>query len=423
MATRSAREHVTRHVVRAREAGYRPVVVVSAMGRKGDPYATDTLMGLVSEVGALPSGRELDLLMSCGEVISTVVLAQNLKARGYPSIALTGLQAGILTDENFGDAAVISVDPAAVRQALEEGKIPVVAGFQGGTVRGEVTTLGRGGSDTSAAILGVALGAELIEIYTDVDGMKTADPRIVPEAVTLERATYSEVIEMAHLGAKVIHPRAVEVAMAGRIPLKIRQTGSEAPGTLITSSPHGHTAVLAYRERPVTGIAHVPGQVRIELAVGQRHKDAYLQVFDALGQAEISVDMIRLSQDRITFLIEGDHAKEAESVLNELEVEHTLTAGFAKVSAVGAGMHGVPGVMARLFQALARANVTIYETTDSHANISCLVRQAELKPAIVALHDEFQLTRGEKRPLPTTAAAETGPARGDMPAGEVRSSA
>lgn len=305
VATPASRELVTEHIIRAWEEGYQPVVVVSAMGRQGDPYATDTLKHLLQEAGGPLSDRELDLLLSCGEIISTVVLAQHLKAKGYASVALTGIQAGIVTDERFGNAGVVTVKPERVRQALAEGKIVLVAGFQGATRNGEITTLGRGGSDTTAAILGVALGAEMVEIYTDVDGIKTADPRIVPEAVTLERITYSEAMELAHLGAQVVHPRAVEVSMAGRVPLKIRGTGSLSPGTLISSSATQSPEILLHIGRPVTGIAHVANRAHVQLWETNAKKDTYLQVFDALGEAGVSVDMVHLSPQNATFIV-GD---------------------------------------------------------------------------------------------------------------------
>lgn len=391
MATAESREIVTQHIIQAWEAGYQPVVVVSAMGRQGDPYATDTLRRLLEEAGGQPDERELDLLMSCGEVISTVVLAQHLKAKGFAAVALTGSQAGIITNDRFGNAGVVTVKPDRVKKALAEGKIVLVTGFQGATPDGDITTLGRGGSDTTAAILGVALNAEVIEIYTDVDGIKTADPRIVPDAVTLERITYSEAMELAHLGAQVVHPHAVEVSMAGKVPLKIRRTGSASPGTLITSSALETPEVLLRVGRPVTGIAHVADRVYVQLKAKDGQSDAYLAVFDALGEAGVSVDMVHLSQQRAAFIVGGNQASKTEAILSQLEVESSIQPGFAKVSAVGAGMHGLPGVVARVLRALSMANITIHKTSDSHANISVLVKQDDMKKAVAALHQEFAL--------------------------------
>jgi len=392
VATGQIRERVVHHIMRAMSEGYRPVVVVSAMGRDGDPYATDTLIKLALSVGGPPAGRELDLIMSCGEVISAVVMAQTLKSKGQPAVALTGGQAGIITDEYFGGAGILRVDPKRIWRELEEGKVPVIAGFQGVNESGDITTLGRGASDTTAAVLGVALGAELVEIYTDVDGIKTADPRLVPNAVTLSHVTYSEVVEMAHLGAKVIHPRAVEIAREGRLPLKVRATLEDGPGTLITDRRPGGGIDKLKSDRPVVGVAHVPGrtQVRIDLT-GCIGPVTVAGVFRALGDAGISIDMISVTPEQILFIIAADAAEQAEKVLRGLGLAPVITKGFTKVSIVGAGMHGVPGIMGRVATALTKAGVAIYQTTDSHANISCLVKEEGAAKAVAALHDEFGL--------------------------------
>ncbi|HET7560242.1 MAG TPA: aspartate kinase, partial [Limnochordia bacterium] len=216
VATEAQRRAVVERVKEAIAEGLAPVVVVSAMGRRGDPYATDTLLDLLPGEGPRPPERELALLMSVGEVIAIVVLSQALQAAGIASRALTGAQAGIVTDANLTAARVLEVRPERVRALCAGGVVPVIAGFQGADASGEVTTLGRGGSDTTAAVLGVALNAVRVDIFTDVDGMKTADPRLVPGAATLSHISYEEAAQMAHLGAKVVHPRAVEAAMQGR---------------------------------------------------------------------------------------------------------------------------------------------------------------------------------------------------------------
>src|SRR5690606_12579200 len=226
------------------------------MGRAGDPYATDTVLALL-DGGAEAEPRDRDLLLACGEIIACVVLAHALRAQELPAVALTGRDAGIITDANFGNARILRVDAERVLGHLREGRVPVVAGFQGITGDGQVTTLGRGGSDTTAAALGAALRAEAVEIFKDVEGIYTADPRLVPEAVRLDRTSYREIVEMAHLGAKVVHPRAVEIAMEGRVPLRIRPTVGDGPGTLVCD---GFGEGLGRgTDRVVTGIAHVPG--------------------------------------------------------------------------------------------------------------------------------------------------------------------
>ncbi|MEW6048068.1 MAG: aspartate kinase, partial [Bacillota bacterium] len=222
VATPETRRQVVRHIVRTRDDGYAVVAVVSAMGRRGDPYATDTLLELLAkEAGTTPDPREQDQLLCCGEVIACTLVAQALIREGVAARSLTAAQAGIVTDEEYGEARVLQVRTERIRRELAAGRVPVVAGFQGITEAGEMTTLGRGGSDTTAAALGVALGAELVEIYTDVDGLKAADPRVVPEAPTLSSVAYREAAELAHLGARVVHPRAVEIAMEGHVPLRI----------------------------------------------------------------------------------------------------------------------------------------------------------------------------------------------------------
>lgn len=385
----AARERAIRHIERAIEEGMRPVVVVSAMGRRGDPYATDTLMALAEAEGGELDARDTDLLLSCGEVISAAVMAQALRRKGLSALALTGAQAGIVTDESFGDARILRIDGERVLQAVEAGRVPVVTGFQGVSLSGEVTTLGRGGSDTTAAALAVRLGAALLEVYTDVDGVKTADPRLVPEAVTLPRATYREVAELAHLGAKVIHPRAVEIAMNGQLPLKIKPTASDGAGTLVSDALPGN-ALEGAGDRPVTGIAYVLDRAQVVVEPPEAG-DGAVQLFHALGEAAVSADMIHVAPDRIAFIVEGKALRRVERILENAGWQYQVKKSVAKVSAVGAGMHGVPGVMARVAACLQREGVPIFQTSDSHANISCLVPEERVREAVVALHEEFHL--------------------------------
>ncbi len=406
-------------MVAAVQDGLKPVVVVSAMGRRGDPYATDTLLELARGVHPRLAEREQDLLMVCGEIISAVVFVQELRARGIQSVALTGGQAGIVTDGQFGDARILRVDPAPLRRLLERGLVPVVAGFQGMTEDGrEFTTLGRGGSDTTAAALGVALRAEVVEIYTDVDGIKTADPRLVPEARTLSTATYDEIVQMAHEGARVVHPRAVELAMRGNVPLRIRSTFSDDPGTLITRHWEVDQVWPDLRQsRAVTGITHIPGLTQITLHADAEDDQALnVRLFRSLADRGISVDMINVSPRRKSFVVRDERAGEARAALEELGLEPELRPGCAKVTVVGAGMHGVPGVMARVVEALKAAGVSILLTVDSHMTISCLVDGDDVGRAVRALHEHFGL--GSVEPLldgPERAPREQAPtpARGE----------
>jgi aspartate kinase len=391
VATPEVREQVASQILKARDSGYKVVVVVSAMGRTGDPYATDTLIGLLRSTGGEVAARELDLVMSCGELISASVLAQTLNVNGQRATAFTGAQAGIITDGNFGSARILKVEPKKVLEALRKDHIVVVAGFQGRTEEDEITTLGRGGSDTTATALAAAIGAELVEIYTDVDGIMTADPRLVPDAQSLRVVTYQEVCEMAHLGAKVIHPRAVEIAMAERIPVKIKSTFLDGPGTLI-SDECGQKELEVVGGRPVTGIAYVSGVAQIKIRSGQDFNEGMgLEVFRTMANNHISVDLINVSPEQISFIIEESLAEKAGTALKKLDLDVEVNPGFAKVSAVGAGMRGVPGVMAKVVEALTGAGVHIAQTTDSHTNISCLVLQEDLARATQALHSKFGL--------------------------------
>lgn len=392
VAKPEGREQVVKKVREAINQGYGVVVVVSAMGRAGDPYATDTLIGLARGVLKHVKPRELDLLMSCGENISTVVMVQTLKANGIEAKAFTGGQAGIITDHNFNNARIVEIKPDNLFRCLEEGKVAVVAGFQGITADGEVTTLGRGGSDTTGAALGVALKAEVVEIYTDVDGIMTADPRLVPQAKPLTEMTYSEVCEMAHLGAKVVHPRAVEIAMEGRVPLRIRSTFSDNLGTLICDGNNiGQVEIRS--DKVVTGLAHISEMalVKIQSDEDMNKNGQVLEVFQLMAKAGISVDMIQVSPNQIGFILNEDYSDRAREVLAGLGLRISAEKGFAKVAIVGSGMRGVPGVMARMVKGLQRAGISIYHSTDSHTNIACLVKREEMCNALQALHDEFEL--------------------------------
>lgn len=397
VASSEMRKHAVNRVISALDSGYSPVVVVSAMGKLGQPYATDTLLELIRQVNPHPSRRNTDLLLSCGEIISAVVFAEELRAAGHQAEALTGWQCGIFTDENFSQARIQRINPKRIQTLLEKGIIPVVAGFQGVSGSQEVTTLGRGGSDTTAAALGVVLQAEWVGIYTDVDGIKTADPRLVPDAPTLPAVSGREVVELAHLGAKVIHPRAAELALEEGIPLRIRSTVDDGPGTWIAnriSSVSGKGGELV-GDRVVTGIAHMTGRAQVTITgAGDLNKgDIAPKVFDVLAQHGVSVDQIFLSAALIVFTVDKSDVPLARELLTTLGLHVRIEEGFAKVSVVGAGMHGVPGVMARVVNCLERENISIYQTTDSHVNISCLVKEEQIAQAVQALHREFSLDR------------------------------
>lgn len=373
-------------VIFAKKQGFDPVVVVSAMGRRPGPYATDSLLDLVRAKDLPVDARSLDLLASCGEVISCVVMAGYLRAAGYEAVPLTGAQAGIRTDAQFGDASIQGINTARLLDVLASGRIPVVAGFQGVTDDGEVTTLGRGGSDTTATALGVALRAECVEIYTDVEGVMTVDPKIVPEARLISAITYFEVEELANNGAKVVHPRAVQIAQQGGIPVRVRSTFAESEGTFITDD---------VARRVITGIAHVDGLARVEALYPNpaEPSKARVAILKAISTIGINVDFINVTPRAILFTVKDEVAKAAEEALRSEGFACHVMAECAKVSVVGAGMQEVPGVMARVVEALHRAGVHIMQTVDSEITISCLIDQASVTRAVRALYEEFDLGR------------------------------
>jgi len=394
VATAERRAQVAAKVSEAVREGYSPVVVVSAIGRNGDPYATDTFINLVNGITLDHPKREMDLLLSCGEIISGVVMTSTLKNLGLDAILLTGGQAGIITNDCFGDARIIRVEPKAILENLQAGKVVVVTGFQGVTEDGQITTLGRGGSDTTAAALGVALNAEAIDIYTDVEGIMTADPRIVEDARILDVVTYNEICHLAHQGAKVIHPRAVEIAMQKNIPIWIKCTFSDAKGTLVTSiQPDMGAGTDITGDRLITGIAHTANitQIRVPTHEVVDVLQAHKQIFKGMALADISVDFISVQPESVLYTVPDELAGKALKILENLGFKPTAVPSCAKVSIVGAGIAGVPGVMADMVEALADAGVSILQSADSHTTIWVLVKKEDMVPAVQALHKKFMV--------------------------------
>ncbi len=396
VANPERRAQVAAKVSEAVSQGYSSVVVVSAIGRSGDPYATDTLIKMVSSIYSEIPKRELDLLMSCGEVISGAVMASTLQSLGMDAVLLTGGQAGIITNNCFSDARIIRVDPKNILSQLEEGKVVVVTGFQGVTEDGQITTLGRGGSDTSAAALGVALNAEAIDIYTDVEGIMTADPRIVEDAKILDVVTYNDICHLAHQGAKVIHPRAVEIAMQKNIPLHVKCTFSDAPGTLVTNvQPDMAEGSDMIGDRIIAGIAHTPNVTQIKVNIeGQEVKTQAVQkIFKGMALADISVDFISVQPENVLYTVRDELADKAEKILKNLGFQAETVPSCAKVALVGGGIADVPGVMANMVEALAESDIEVLQSADSHTTIWVLVRKEQMVPAVQALHKKFGLGR------------------------------
>ena len=394
VANPERRAQVAAKISEAVSHGYSPVVVVSAIGRAGDPYATDTFIKMVSSIYSEFPKREMDLLISCGEVISGAVMVSTLQSFGLEAVLFTGAQAGIITNNCFGDARIIRVEPERIIKQLEEGKIVVVTGFQGVTEDGQITTLGRGGSDTTAAALGVALNAEAIDIYTDVEGIMTADPRIVEDAKILEVVSYNDICHLAHQGAKVIHPRAVEIAMQKNIPLRVKCTFTDAPGTLVTNvQPDMSIGSDIIGDRIITGIAYTPNvtQLKINIQNEENKSQAVKKIFKGMALADISVDFISVQPESVLYTVRDELADKALKILKNMGFEPEALPNCAKVALVGGGIADVPGVMADMVEALAESGVEILQSADSHTTIWVLVTKEQMVTAVKSLHHKFQL--------------------------------
>jgi aspartate kinase len=389
LATPQAREIARRRVEESRERGFATVVVCSAMGRAPEPYATDTLIGIMP--GHSKPNANTDMLLACGELISAAAFAELLTQTGSRARALTGAQAGILTDAHFGDAKIVRVAPDRVRELLEKDVVPVIAGFQGMTMAGDITTLGRGGTDLSAIALGHALGAERIDIYTDVSGAMSGDPRHVNGARTIERAQLLEMSELAEHGAKVMHSKAAEFARATQTPYSIRGLESDV-GTVVEENVKHH--------KPVTGVTSA-GQltfvriIRGDLEDQRARMELELVMFERLADAGVSLDQININSAGVFFVVAPEDGPRVRTLLADLNMAVRMREQCAKISIVGAGMRGTPGVMYRIVQALSAANVEIIHCTDSNITISIVVPETDVRTAEQAVHDYFGLDRGE----------------------------
>jgi aspartate kinase len=386
-----ARIHVISHIKRALVEQFNLVIVVSAMGRKGDPYATDTLLDWIGLNGNQLSPRERDMLLCCGETISAVTLCSLLNAENIEATVLNGEQAGIRTNDHFGNAQILSINPHRIYECLNEHKVVIVTGFQGVTIEHDFTTLGRGGSDTSATALGVALQAEMVDIFTDVNGVLTADPRIVEDAKPLSYVTFNEICHLAHHGAKVIHPRAVEIAMQANLPIRIRSTFSEDKGTLVASIEALKMKTNTVIDRYITGIAYVPALTQMTVLNGEGQYDTSLHVFKAMAQRKISVDFINVNPMGVIYTVFDKDTEEALKALKPLHYEVKCVPHCAKVSVIGGGMNEVPGIMANIVEALMAVDITILQTSDSHTTIWVLVHEEDMVLAVRTLHSQFKL--------------------------------
>ena len=387
---------VAQRIVAAKEGGGRVVAVLSAMGD-----TTDELVDLAHEISDRPKPRAMDMLISVGERISCALAEMAIEDLGHEAISLTGSQAGIVTDTTHTKAKIVEVRAQRIHEALDEGKIVLVAGFQGVSTGAEITTLGRGGSDTTAVALAAALGAGSCEIFTDVEGVYTADPRLVPTAHKLPMVTYEEMLEMSASGAKVMALRSVEFARNHGVRLHVRSTFSESQGTWIREEDE-----KMLEKAIISGVTHDTSEAKVTISAVPDRPGVAATVFRALADAGVNIDMIvqNVSAQGLTdisFTLPKTDLAVAQPIL-EAECKEVGAAGYtqdsdiAKVSLIGAGMRTHPGVAADMFEALAQAEINIEIISTSSIRISCVVRASEVDRAVQAVHDRFQLFTEER---------------------------
>ncbi|UCG10368.1 MAG: aspartate kinase [Dehalococcoidia bacterium] len=383
-------KNVARRIAQTRDKGNQVVVVVSAMGD-----TTDDLIKMAHQVTGRPADRELDVLLSTGELVSSTLLAMALRDKGYEAISLSGAQAGIKTDTTYSSARIRDIDPARVVKELKAGRVVIVAGFQGITEEMDVTTLGRGGSDTTAVALAARLGAEICQLYTDVEGVYTADPRLVPEAQKLTEIGYEEMLELASYGVKVIHPRAVELGELFNIPILIASSYNDSPGTLI------HGGALMEVRNKVRGVTYDLDVAKVTVIGVPDRPGIAATLFEPLAKGGISVDTIvqNASIENITdltFTVAKSQLTKAMEVVGPIARsigarECVSDAKLGKVSIVGTGMQNTPGYAARMFRTLSEQGINIQLITTSEIRITCIIDEARVKDAVRALHKMFEL--------------------------------
>ena len=392
-------KRVAQRIVATRKAGHSVVVAVSAMGD-----TTDDLLDLASRVSPVPPGRELDMLLTAGERISMALLAMAIANLGLEARSFTGSQAGVITDSVHGRARIIDVTPGRIQTALDAGAIPIVAGFQGVSQDSkDITTLGRGGTDTTAVALAAALNADVCEIYTDVDGVFTADPRIVPTARRLPRIAYEDMLEMAACGSKVLMVRCVEYARRYGIPIHVRSSFSNREGTWVTTAEHQNSEETAMEQAIISGVAHDTNEAKITVVGVPDKVGEAARIFRAVADASINIDMIvqnisaaATGRTDISFTLPRADGQVAMTTLGALREEIGFDSllyddRIGKISLVGAGMRSNPGVSATFFGALAEAGVNIEMISTSEIRISVVVDENDVSVAVNATHEAFEL--------------------------------
>jgi aspartate kinase len=359
---------------------------------------TDSLLDLASKITDDPDPREIDMLLSTGEQISIAVMAMAIHSLGEPAISMTGPQVGILTDNVHRKAKIVRINEEKILTELKAGKVVIVAGFQGSTVDHQITTLGRGGSDTTAVALAAVLKADVCDIFTDVDGVYTADPRICKKARKLEKISYDEMLELASLGAKVLHSRSVELAKNFDVPLHVRSSFNNEPGTMVVKE------VKEMEDRVVSGVAYNKGEAKISMLGVPDRPGIAAEIFGTLAENNIVVDMIiqNVAADGlndISFTVSKEDLKQTLKIAKELKEklkgeDVIYDESIAKVSVVGVGMKSHSGIAAKMFRALAKNNINIESISTSEIKISCLIKEEDCDKAVVAIHTEFELANG-----------------------------
>ncbi len=389
---------VADHLVRTRRAGNDVIAVVSAMGK-----TTDDLVRLANDVTRHPGGREMDMLLTAGERISMALLSMAVEDLGQAAVSFTGSQAGIVTDTDHGKAKIIEVRGERIREALANGKVAIVAGFQGVSTARDITTLGRGGSDTTAVALAAALGADVCEIYTDVEGVYTADPRIVPTARKLSRVSFDEMLEMAATGGRVLALRSVEFARNHRVKVHVRSSFTWAPGTWVTEEDAVMDAIEAMEQAIISGVTHDTTEAKVTIEQVPDRPGIAATVFRDLAEAGINVDMIvqnvsSAGHTDISFTVPRADIERAARCMEKIVVD-TEASGFGtdenigRVSLIGAGMKTHPGIAAKMFETLANEGVNIEMISTSTIRISCVVAEEDVERAVRSLHATFGLDK------------------------------
>lgn len=384
VASRERRKLAFARIRDALDEGYAVVVVVSAMGREPEPYATDSLLNLIEGRSGSPNA---DVLLACGELIAAALFADELSSQGLPTRVLSGADAGIITDARAGDATILRIEASALHGLLAAGVVPVVAGFQGVTEDGVITTLGRGGSDLTAIALGHALGAQRTDVYTDVSGAMTGDPQRLDNTRAIERATLEEMTELAEHGAKVMHHKAADYAQRTATPYSIKGLASDI-GTLVDER--------AAHDRPVTGVTASGNLTWVRIIRGdienpQQRMQTELEMFRRIADASISIDQVSINQGGVSFVVQGGLGNRVRALLGDLNLAVRVREGCSKISVVGSGMRGLPGVVLHVVTALSNADIEIIHLTDSNVTISILVEDAQVARAEAVVHDHFHL--------------------------------